>query len=96
MSRVFAAGPGVQTPTRTTGEGRKLAVEALWMLCPSVATTALLLLSLQLPWQPEASQIKPEAPAMVRPGGSTAVQPAKTLELQQPRQKAVWRMAAQE
>ena len=96
MSRALTAGPGLRSPRRPAGKARRLVLQALWMLCPSLAATSLLLLSLQLPWQPQPSQIRPAAPALVQPADPAAAQPVKTPELRRARQKPAWRLAAQE
>lgn len=96
MSRAFAVSQGLAGSGSPESKSRRLVLEALWMLCPSLAASALLLLCLQLPWEPEPSQIRPEAPAAVVPAGSEGAQAGKNAAAMPTRQKPAWRVAAQE
>jgi hypothetical protein len=91
VSRAFVVNPELSGSDSPVGKGRRLVLEALWMLCPSLAATALLLLCLQLPWEPQPSEIRPAAPLLVQPADADAAQPGKALERAPARQKSVWR-----
>jgi len=88
-----SAGPVLRNARRPAGRESRVALHALLLLCPALAATALLLLCLQLPGQARP-QVDPQTPA--QSAGHVPTEPAKAPPQLHPRQKAVWRVAAQE